>query len=62
MAHGFLRSLALAALLGLIVVGSAAAQDCTGTITADEAMKAENARYAALDHQRLRRDAEALRR
>ena len=47
MAHGFLRSLALAALLGLIVVGSAAAQDCTGTITAEEAMKAENARYAA---------------
>ena len=29
------------------MVGSAAAQDCTGTITADEAMKAENARYAA---------------
>ena len=47
MAHGFLRSLALAALLGLIAVGAAAAQDCTGTITADEAMKAEMARYAA---------------
>lgn len=47
MAHGFLRSLALAALLGLIVVGAAAAQDCTGTITAEEAMKGENARYAA---------------
>ena len=47
MAHGLLRSLALAALLGLIVVGAAVAQDCTGTITADEAMKAENARYAA---------------
>ena len=47
MAHGFLRSLALSALLGLIAAGAAAAQDCTGTITADEAMKAENARYAA---------------
>ena len=47
MAYGFLRSLALAALLALIVAGAATAQDCTGTITADEAMKAEMARYAA---------------
>jgi len=47
MAHKFLTSLTLSVVLGLIVVGAALAQDCTGTITADEAMKAENARYAA---------------
>ena len=47
MVHGFLKSLALATLLGFIAVGVASAQDCSGSITADEAMKAENARYAA---------------
>ena len=47
MALALLRSLTLTLLLGLTVVGAALAQDCTGTITADEAMKAENARYAA---------------
>jgi hypothetical protein len=46
MAHSFLRLFALFALLGL-VTAAAAAQDCSGTITADEAMKAETARYAA---------------
>jgi Domain of unknown function (DUF4440) len=47
MVNGTLRRLALAALITLAAVGIAAAQDCTGTITADETMKAEMARYAA---------------
>lgn len=47
MAHKFLRRFALFALLGLVTAGAAAAQDCSGTISADEAMKAETARYAA---------------
>ena len=42
-----LRLFALVSLLGLVAVGGAAAQDCAGTITADEAMKAESARYIA---------------
>jgi hypothetical protein len=47
MAHSVLRLFALFAMLGLATAGAAAAQDCSGTITADEAMKAETARYAA---------------
>jgi Domain of unknown function (DUF4440) len=47
MALRLLRSLALTALLGLVVVGVASAGNCTGDITVDEAMKAETARYAA---------------
>ena len=47
MALGFLRVLLLFALVPLATVATAVAQDCTGTITADEAMKAELARYAA---------------
>ncbi len=47
MAHRFVRLFALFAMLGLVAAGAAAAQECTGTITADEAMKAETARYAA---------------
>ena len=47
MAHKFLRLFALFALLGLVTAGAAVAQDCSGTITADEAMKAETARYVA---------------
>ncbi len=47
MAHRFLRVFALFAMLGLVAAGAASAQDCSGTITADEAMKAETARYAA---------------
>jgi len=47
MVHIFLRPLALSALLGLVVANAASGQDCSGTISADEAMKAENARYAA---------------
>jgi hypothetical protein len=47
MAHRFVRGFALFAMLGLVAVGAAAAQECTGTITAEEVMKAETARYAA---------------
>jgi len=41
------RSFALVAMLIVGCAGSVAAQDCSGTITADEAMTAETARYAA---------------
>jgi hypothetical protein len=41
------RTFLLALLLGFAAVSTAAAQDCSGSITADEAMKAELARYAA---------------
>jgi len=47
MAHRFVRLFALFAMLGLVAAGAAAAQECSGTITADEAMKAGTARYAA---------------
>jgi hypothetical protein len=47
MAYRFLRLFALFAVLGLVAAGAATAQDCSGTITADEAMKAETARDAA---------------
>src|SRR5712692_4903278 len=47
MAHRSLRLFALCAMLGLVGVGAAAAEECSGTITADEAMKAETARHAA---------------
>jgi len=47
MAHRSLRLFALCAMLGLVGIGTAAAEECSGTITADEAMKAELARYAA---------------
>src|SRR5690349_10466720 len=47
MAHRFVRVFALFAMMGLVAAGAAAAQECTGTISADEAMKAETARYAA---------------
>ena len=43
----FLRSLGFAVILAAAAAGFAFAQDCSGTITADEAMKAESARYAA---------------
>src|SRR5207302_946842 len=32
---------------GLVAVGAVSAEDCSGTITAEEAMRAETARYAA---------------
>ena len=47
MTYRFLRLLALLPMLGLVAASVASAQDCSGTITADEAMKAETARYAA---------------
>jgi len=47
MACRFLRLFALFVIVGLVVAGGAAAEECAGTITADEAMKAETARYAA---------------
>ena len=47
MANRLLRLFALLAILGLVAAGTASAQNCSGTITADEAINAENARYAA---------------
>ena len=47
MAYRILRLVSLFAMVGLVGAGAASAQDCSGTITADEAMKAETARYAA---------------
>ena len=47
MAYRFLRLFALSAMLGLVTACAVFAQDCSGTITADEAMKAETARHAA---------------
>jgi hypothetical protein len=41
------RMFALLVVLVLGVAGAAAAEECSGTITADEALKAETARYAA---------------
>jgi hypothetical protein len=46
MTSPFLRPLVVTALLTL-TAGPAFAQDCAGTITAEEAVKAETARYAA---------------
>ena len=43
----FLRPLVLSAILIIVIAGLVSAQECSGTITADEAMKAEAARYAA---------------
>ena len=47
MARRLLPAPTLILLAMLTAVGAAAAQNCTGTITADETMKAEMARYAA---------------
>ena len=47
MADRLVRLFTLIAMLGLGSAGTAWAQECTGTVTADEAMKAETARYAA---------------
>jgi hypothetical protein len=47
MAHPLPRLFLLASFTTLAAVGTASAQDCSGTITADEAMAAERARYAA---------------
>ena len=47
MAYPYLCRFAVLTVLGLVVAGAAFAEDCSGTLTADEAMKAETARYAA---------------
>ena len=47
MTHTFLRLLVPLAMLGLAAATSASGEECSGTITAEEALKAENARYAA---------------
>ena len=47
MTDRIVRRFTLIAMLMLVSAGAASAQDCTGAITADEAMKAETARYAA---------------
>ena len=41
------RALCACAVVGLMSVGIARAEDCSGDITADEASRAEDARYAA---------------
>src|SRR5207244_5199058 len=47
MTHRLLRLFAVLGMLGLVAAGVASAEDCAGTITSDEALKAEHARYAA---------------
>ena len=47
MAHSFLRLVVLSAMLVIVSGSIAFAEECSGTITADEAMKAEQARYTA---------------
>ena len=47
MTDRIVRLFTLIAMLVLVSAGAASAQDCTGAVTADEAMKAETARYAA---------------
>ena len=47
MAHMLLRLLVPLAMLGLAAATSASGEECSGSITAEEALKAENARYAA---------------
>ena len=46
--HGLLlRTLYVFAILAAISTSTAFAEDCSGTITAEEALRAEDARYAA---------------
>ena len=47
MTYRLLRLFGLVGMLGVVAVGAASAEDCRGTITADEAMRAETARYTA---------------
>ena len=47
MADRLVRLFTLIAMLGLGGAGAAWEQECNGTVTTDEAMKAETARYAA---------------
>jgi len=47
MAHFFPRLVAPFVVLVIATAGAPAAEECSGSITADEALKAEDARYAA---------------
>src|SRR5215470_5746227 len=47
MMRKLLRLFGLVGMLGLVSAGAASAEDCRGTITADEAIKGETARYTA---------------
>ena len=47
MTERLVRGFTVIVTLGLVWAGTASAQECSGAITADEAMKAETARYAA---------------
>ncbi len=47
MRHSFLLGLVALSIVALAGIGSAWAQSCSGTVASDEALKAENARYAA---------------
>ena len=47
MVNLFLRRLALPVILVIAATGAASAEECSGSITADEALRAEDARYAA---------------
>jgi hypothetical protein len=43
----FLRSLLGCLVLGVMAIATASAEECSGTITAEEVLRAEDARYAA---------------
>src|SRR5713101_9903219 len=43
----FLRVLVAFGALGVVTAGAASAEECSGSITAEEALRAEDARYAA---------------
>ena len=47
MAYRSIGLIALTLILGPLAASAAAAQNCTGTITSEEALKAESARYTA---------------
>ena len=47
MAHLFVRLLALSVILAIAAAGGASAEECSGSITVEETLKAEDARYAA---------------
>ena len=47
MLQTFLRLLFVFAALGLVTVCAASAEECSGSLTAEEALRAEDARYAA---------------
>ncbi len=47
MAHKVVQLFALLVIGALVGAGTALAQECSGTVTGDEAMKAETLRYAA---------------